>query len=88
KQNYPNPFNPHTNIFFSVKDIAESASLTIYNTKGQIVRRLFSGLPAKSELSLLWDGKDDSGKAVSSGIYLYRLQAGDFSQTRKMLLSK
>lgn len=88
KQNYPNPFNPHTNIFFSVKDLAETASLTIYNTKGQIVKKLFTGLPSKHEMSLLWDGKDEQGKAVSSGIYLYRLQSKDFSQTRKMLLSK
>ncbi|MCB5287868.1 MAG: M6 family metalloprotease domain-containing protein [Candidatus Cloacimonetes bacterium] len=88
KQNYPNPFNPSTNIFFSVKDLTAPTSLTIYNTKGQIVRTLFSGLPNKSELSLFWDGKDDAGTAVSSGIYLYRMQSGDFSQTRKMLLSK
>jgi M6 family metalloprotease-like protein len=88
KQNYPNPFNPSTNIFFSVKDLAAATSLTIYNTKGQLVRRLFSGLPIKSEMSLFWDGKDDQGSAVSSGVYLYHLQTGDFSQTRKMLLSK
>ncbi len=88
KQNYPNPFNPNTNIFFSVKDPAEFASLTIYNTKGQIVKKLFSGLPTKAEMSLHWDGKDDQGKAVSSGVYLYRLQSGEFSDTRKMLLSK
>lgn len=88
KQNYPNPFKLQTNIFLSVKDMAEPTSLTIYNTKGQLVRTLFTGLPTRSELSLLWDGKDDHGQAVSSGVYLYRLQTGDYSQTRKLLYSK
>jgi M6 family metalloprotease-like protein len=86
--NYPNPFNPSTTISFSVKNVNNPANLVIYNTRGQIVRRLFQGLPSGNHVSLVWDGKDDSGKAVSSGIYLLKLRSGKFVQTRKMLLSK
>jgi len=87
-QNYPNPFNPHTSISFSVKDPAQPSSLIIYNTKGQVVRVLFDDIPRSSELNLSWDGKDEEGNPVSSGIYLYRLQSGNFVKTRKMLLTK
>lgn len=87
-QNYPNPFNPITNISFSVKDTSIPASLKVFNTKGQVVRTLFSGIPGSSQISLTWDGKDDEDNAVSSGIYLYRMQSGSFVQTRKMILSK
>nr|MDK2850832.1 hypothetical protein [Candidatus Cloacimonadota bacterium] len=87
-QNYPNPFNPDTYISFELKDPMEPTSLVIYNLKGQVVRRLFSGIPGTTHMNLRWDGKDENSNLVGSGIYLYRLQSGAYTQTRKMLLSK
>ncbi|MDI3503169.1 MAG: hypothetical protein PWP64_105 [Candidatus Cloacimonadota bacterium] len=87
-QNFPNPFNPTTSISFSVKDPNQPCSLFIYNTKGQLVKRLFDGIPLRSPVKLTWDAKDENGNPVSSGIYLYRLRSGEESQQRKMLLSK
>ncbi len=87
-QNYPNPFNPTTTISFSIKDMDEEISLVIYNTRGQKIRTLYKGMPASSNMNVNWDGKDESGESVSSGIYLYRLRGESFSHARKMLLSK
>ncbi|MDD2597291.1 MAG: FlgD immunoglobulin-like domain containing protein, partial [Candidatus Cloacimonetes bacterium] len=87
-QNYPNPFNPNTQINFTVKDAGQKVKLRIYNTKGQLVRTLLSGAVKGHHQSLNWDGKNDSGESVSSGIYLYSLEGEDFSITRKMLLNK
>lgn len=86
--NYPNPFNPSTTIAFDVAKLREPITLSIYNTKGQIVRNLFSGHPLRHNMSLVWDGKDDNGIGVSSGIYFYRLHSPSFDQTRKMVLIK
>lgn len=87
-QNYPNPFNPNTQISFSLKNPSQTVSLKIFNTKGQLIRKLYQGPASGSRMTLNWDGKDDHGNATSSGIYLYRLESEEFSQTRKMLLSK
>ncbi len=86
--NYPNPFNPHTTISFSVKDANRPASLIIYNSRGQKVKGLFKGIPLGNQVSIVWDGRDEQGREVSSGVYLYRLQTEDYSETRKMLLAK
>ena len=86
--NYPNPFNPQTTISFSLKDISKPVNLSIFNTRGQLVRKLFSGVPNSNRLSLVWDGFDDFNKPVSSGVYLYRLESPDYRETRKMLLAK
>jgi M6 family metalloprotease-like protein len=88
KQNRPNPFNPQTTINFSLKNPNSHASLKIFNTKGQMVRNLYSGIPGSTELNLVWDGRDDEGQALSSGIYLYRLENESKQLTRKMILSK
>ncbi len=88
KANYPNPFNPSTTISFSLKDISQPVNLVIYNTRGQIVRRLFNGIPTSNRLSLVWDGYDELRQPVSSGVYLYRLESAEFTETRKMLLAK
>lgn len=87
-QNHPNPFNPSTTIALGVKDPAARLSLRIFNLKGQLVRTLHDGIPGKHEIKLVWDGKDDLGREVGSGIYHYRMRSGDFVQTRKMLLMK
>lgn len=84
--NHPNPFNPHTTIsYHSAK--AEPVQIEVYNTKGQIVKTW--NLEAAEGLnSVNWDGRDDSGNSVSSGVYYYRMQSGKYSSTRKMVLMK
>jgi hypothetical protein len=87
KQNYPNPFNPVTQISFSLPKAA-NVKLEIYNLLGQKVATLFDGqLPAGNH-QIIWDGKNLKGELVSSGIYFYRLQAGDFMNVKKMILVK
>ncbi len=86
-QNYPNPFNPTTTIKYFLPEVA-NVELTIVNIMGQTVRTLVSTLQAPGEHAVTWDGRDQSGVPVSSGIYLYRMNAGDFTQTRKMVLMK
>lgn len=87
-QNHPNPFNPGTYIALSVKDTSTPLDVTVFNTRGQIVRRLHNGIPAKNSIELYWDGKDDAGRRVSDGIYYYRMRSGSYQETRKMLLIK
>lgn len=87
KQNYPNPFNPETQIAYSLPE-PSFVTLEIYNMMGQRVRTLHEGTKAAGEHMVLWDGTDDSGARVASGIYLYRLTAGTETATRKMLLLK
>jgi hypothetical protein len=85
--NYPNPFNPSTTIYFTAEH-TENAELFIYNIKGQTIKTLIDKNIQAGEHSLVWDGKDDNGKPVVSGIYFYRLKVGDFEESRKMLLLK
>ena len=90
--NYPNPFNPETWIPFRLAEDAR-VSLTIYGASGSLVRSIDIGFtPAavyqgRSE-AIYWDGRNDFGEQVSSGIYFYHLNAGDFSATRKMVIVK
>ena len=88
--NYPNPFNPTTTISFQINNQQnEQVELSIYNLKGQRVKTLpviLSGNEVQS--SVIWNGTDDNNQPVSSGVYLYKLQAGEFSQTKKMMLMK
>jgi len=87
EQNYPNPFNPTTTIEFTLPHRA-NVEITVYNVLGQQVYNLVSqSLPAGTH-SVEWDGRDKSGNTVSTGIYLYRLRADDFVETRKMVLVK
>ena len=89
-QNYPNPFNPSTKIAFklSEQDI-ENAKLKIYNPKGQIVKTFDNLSAGNSELgSVTWDGTDDNGHAVSSGIYMYKLKTTNKEYTKKMIMMK
>jgi hypothetical protein len=87
KQNYPNPFNPSTEVAFSLARMND-IRLTIYNVLGQEVRLLADGTFAAGDHTVVWDGKDNSGRAVSSGVYFYRLSAKDFMTEKKMLLLK
>ncbi len=87
EQNYPNPFNMATTIDFSLPGEGP-VSLDIFNYTGQLVRRLVTGdMPAGSH-SVIWDGLDDNGSTVSSGVYISRLAAGGKSSTMKMTLIK
>jgi subtilisin family serine protease len=85
RQNYPNPFNPSTTIVYFVNERTE-VQISVINILGQKIRNLFIGNQNPGSYKIIWDGKDELGKDVSSGIYFYRLDAGKFSQTRKMIL--
>jgi len=86
-QNYPNPFNPSTEIRFSLPQSSE-VRLVVYNTLGQETRTLFAGHAEPGTRAVQWDGKDDRGGALSSGMYICRMTAGDVVQSIKMLLLK
>ena len=91
-QNFPNPFNPETWIPYY---LAEAASVTvrIYNVKGELIRSINVGKQAAGaytnrQRAVYWDGKDDTGQSVASGVYFYQLLADDFSETRRMVVMK
>jgi agmatine/peptidylarginine deiminase len=86
-QCYPNPFNPTTTIFYQVPHQSD-IQIEIYNMLGQKIRTLLNDQKEPGEYKILWDGRNDSEMTVSSGVYLYRMVAGDFVQTRKMILMK
>ncbi len=92
KCNYPNPFNPETTIEYRLKGrYGEpiNVNLTIYNAKGQKVISLVDGIQSlKEKYTVKWNGRDESGKPVSSGVYFYKLRTNDSIQTRKMVLMK
>ncbi len=85
--NYPNPFNPETTIKYALPQ-ASDVELVVYNSLGQKVRTLVAEHQGVGRYAFTWDATNDRGHAVSSGIYLYRLRAGEFAQVRKMLLLK
>ncbi|MEJ2050552.1 MAG: FlgD immunoglobulin-like domain containing protein, partial [Calditrichota bacterium] len=90
EQNYPNPFNPSTNIPFTLAKSAE-VSLKIFNIIGQEVRTLVNGQRQAGQYTMQWDGKDDFGRSVASGIYFYKLSVSggeNLTRTRKMILMK
>ncbi|KAA3606899.1 MAG: T9SS C-terminal target domain-containing protein [Calditrichaeota bacterium] len=86
-QNFPNPFNPSTTISYQIaKDTR--VNLKIYNIKGEFVKELTSGLQKEGSHNVVWNGTDENGKSVSNGTYFYKLQAGTFTKTNKMILLK
>jgi len=87
QQNYPNPFNPTTTISYGLKENVR-VTLTIYNTLGQAVKTLVDRNEEAGLKSVDWNGRDDLGNQVASGIYVYKIQAGNFVQAKKMLLLK
>ena len=84
-QNYPNPFNSTTIIEYDLP-IPAHVTVEIYNMVGQKVRTLVDDNRAAGFCKVEWDGNTSSGRAAATGIYLYRIQAGDFVRTKKMLL--
>ena len=94
-QNYPNPFNPVTNIEFTISDGSTSLTtgfgyveLKIYDISGQLVKTLVNEFKPAGSYSITWDGRNEAGQRVVSGVYFYRMMAGDFIKMRKMLLTK
>ncbi len=87
QQNYPNPFNPETTIRYDLPVQAE-VRLTIFDVLGRTVRTLVEQKQLAGAHSIVWDGRDDRGRQLASGLYLYRVTAGEFHKTAKMLLLK
>ncbi len=87
EQNYPNPFNPETSIAYSLKT-SGLVSLDIYNVKGQKVKTLINDNQEAGSHTAVWNGRDDKGNNVSSGVYFYKLKSGNYTSTRKMILLK
>lgn len=86
-QNYPNPFNPVTTIRYQLPEDVH-VTIGVYNILGQRVRTLVNEEQAPGYYSVIWDGTNQSGMSVSSGMYLYRIQAGGYNEVRKMLFMK
>jgi flagellar hook assembly protein FlgD len=83
----PNPFNPSTSISFALPE-ASAVKLVIFDALGQTVRTLVDERRSTGRYTATWDGRDGRGVQVSSGVYFYRLQAGAFSEVRRMMLIK
>jgi hypothetical protein len=86
-QNYPNPFNPSTTVAFSLAQTVD-VSLAIYDVTGRLVRTLVNESRPAGNHKVTWNGLDDLGSRVASGVYFYRMRAGSFVATNKMLLMK
>jgi len=90
-QNYPNPFNPSTTIRFDVPDTQSGGvhvQLRVYNLLGELVRTLVDETKLAGQHLALWDGRNEQSEVVSTGIYIYRITAGNFSETLRMTLQK
>ena len=87
-QNIPNPFNPTTSIRFDVPPEGGVVTLRIYAVNGQLVRTLANGAQAPGRNTVTWEGLNDAGVPVATGVYFYRLAGPGFSRTRKMMLVK
>jgi flagellar hook assembly protein FlgD len=85
--NYPNPFNAQTTINYQLPELSW-ARLTIYDLLGRQVRTLAEGVQAAGYHQVQWDGLDEGGVPMASGVYVYRLEAGSFRATQRMLLVK
>ncbi len=87
EQNYPNPFNPETRLYFQLPE-TQNVKLIIYNLRGQIVRNLVERRYESGHHIVNWDGRDNAGNLVPTGVYIYRIKAGDYIAARKMSLVK
>jgi hypothetical protein len=86
-QNFPNPFNPSTRVSYSIA-AHEHVALAVYDVTGKRIRTLVNQRQTAGPHEATWDGRDDNGQSVSSGVYFYRITAGEFTQTRRMVLLK
>ena len=87
EQNYPNPFNPTTNITYSIPS-DNQVVVNIFNLMGEKVKTLVDGFQTSGYKTTKWDATNEQGQSVSAGLYVYSIQAGNFNQTKKMLLLK
>ncbi|MGY8765212.1 MAG: T9SS type A sorting domain-containing protein [Fidelibacterota bacterium] len=85
--NYPNPFNPITIISYGLP-VQTGVTITIYDMMGRQVKSLINGLQTPGYKTIQWNATNDKNHPVSAGLYLYTIQAGDYSQTKKMVLLK
>ena len=86
-QNYPNPFNPFTTLRYELtKD--DFVTITVYDILGNVVKNLVNANQLSGYKSVQWNAKNNSGQPVSAGVYIYTIEAGDFRQTKKMILLK
>jgi len=92
EQNYPNPFNPITHIRYSIQNTGAfpipNTILKIYNVLGQEIRTLVDRKQIPGEYDIEWDGNDQSGHRVASGLYFYKISRGADKETKKMVLLK
>jgi len=86
-QNYPNPFNPVTTLQYDLPEDA-MVNITVFDMMGRVVRTLVNGQQSAGYKSLQWNATNNSGQPISAGLYIYTIQAGEFSQTKKMILLK
>ena len=86
-QNYPNPFNPRTTIHYALLKAAH-VTLKIFNLRGELVKTLVNGYRSAQYHQVIWNGENEAGEKASAGIYLYQLKAGNFQQTKRLVLLK
>jgi flagellar hook assembly protein FlgD len=86
-QNFPNPFNPSTTIEYSVSE-ESPVEIAVFNVGGEKVTTLLNETKSPGRYKVVWDGTDDAGREVSSGVYFYRLTIADYHSTKKMLMLK
>jgi len=84
---FPNPFNPNTNIRYSLKEVGK-VKIEIYNMKGQKIKTFNQEHNSPGYYQVSWDGRDENGRSVASGIYLYRLTTANYTSAKKMVLAK
>ena len=87
EQNYPNPFNPTTQIDYYVAN-QENVKINIFNSNGELLKTLLNEEQNAGEKSVVWNGRDNSGNIVSSGVYYYQIQVGNFTDAKKMIMLK
>lgn len=87
EQNYPNPFNPETKISYQLP-VESHVSIKVFNLTGQLVRTLVEEFKTAGVYTVVWEGRNDTGLSLPSGAYFYRINAGDFQQTLRMILLK
>ena len=88
-QNAPNPFNPATTISYSVPEgRSVNVNLRVYDIRGRLVATLINEVKEAGTYTVFWEGATDAGQKVASGVYFYRMQAGEYTQTRKMVVLK
>lgn len=87
EQNYPNPFNPSTKIDYFLKS-SDKVKINIYDSNGTLVRTLLNEEQVEGPNSVIWNGKDNHGELLSSGVYFYQLQVGNYTEAKKMIMLK